>query len=154
MRGMVKLLKRMASLWGTMIAVEDLTRQRLQTHIGRVCVLTKQAENVGSITELRVDDFTYKIRVFKDATVAAVAGQRYTTTATFSESDSNSGSLSVEEGEWNPGFNSNDSEFIADSADSANKDSEWVGLAKSVKGSLGSGSTNRQKGVTETTRLT
>lgn len=141
--------ERMASIWGKVIEVEDATTQRLQTHIGRVCILTNHAENIDSIIELCVDDYTYKIHVFEDTTIAAVIGQRYLTPATFSESDSNSGSLSLEEGEWNPGSNSDASEFITDSADSGNQSSELIGQDNSVLGLSGSGSGSGSKNSAE-----
>lgn len=122
-----------------MIEVEDFTNQRLQPHIRRACVLISQAETVGSVINLHVDDFTYRIRVFEDATVAADFGQRLATPAFFSESDSNTRSDSEEEGEWRPGSNSDEGEFVTDSLDSVHPNSERVRLASPATEPLGSG---------------
>lgn len=81
-------------------------RQRLQTHIGKVCVLDTQAEYIGTVINLRVDDFVYKVRVFEDVSDIAVHGQRYATPPFFPSSDSYSETDSEEEGEWRPEFSS------------------------------------------------
>lgn len=81
---------RIASLWGTVIEIEDLTTRRSQTHIGRACVLTDHIENAGSTINLRVKKVMYKVCVIKDVAEATIYGQRYAYHRYHPETDSNS----------------------------------------------------------------
>lgn len=52
---------KITSEWGKVLEVEDLTESCTQTHIGRICVLTKLQHSIDEVIELLVDGEPYPV---------------------------------------------------------------------------------------------
>lgn len=55
-----------ASVWGKLLEVEDLTLSRDQTHVGRARVLTKLHETIDEVINFSVDGNVFHVRVMED----------------------------------------------------------------------------------------
>lgn len=70
--------RKIASEWGEVIEVEDLTSQHEQVHIGRVCILVQDKCWVNGMARLCCDGVDFAISVIEDNLEIVDFGVRYT----------------------------------------------------------------------------
>lgn len=63
--------------FGQVVEVEDLSIQKMQTHIARVCILTSSFQTINEVVSLQVHGQVFSVRVLEDTAVIIDFGPRY-----------------------------------------------------------------------------
>lgn len=68
-----------AKQFGQVVEIEDLSIQKLQTHIARVCITisTTSFQTINEVVRLQIQGLAFPVRVLEDMAVIIDFGRRY-----------------------------------------------------------------------------